>query len=268
MNAHLIGLVLCGCGTVGYWAAATLLRSPLAASIALVVAVDRSVIRENNSITCPLYRGHAGRHKAARLAEMIRRWRPSIPVECMAVPVEEVVWPRVADLERRAGAARSVVVVGLDRWQSRLTVASDLRAEATGTAEGPVVAQVGLDRGQASLGVFGSRLDDPCPACGLSVLPETEPCTAVDPAGRLRRGNLHKEARGAARWLIDVVAACREEPRPIRWTNTKTSLTEDAGADGGFRASTRRCRAVSGCWGPHGPAAPARLDRVLPRLDC
>jgi hypothetical protein len=261
-----IGLVLCGCGTVGYWTAATLLGSGRAAGLAHVAAIDQAVIRAPNAITCPLYRGHAGRPKAARLAEMIRGWRPALPVAGMVAAVEQLEWPRLAALQRRAGAARIVVVVGLDRWQSRLTLVSDLREQTAGSAGGAVVAQVGIDRGRASLGVFGDRYDDPCPACGLSVLPETEPCTALDGRGRLQRGNLHKEARAAARWLRRLLGDCREELRPRRWINTKTVLTADRGAAGGFRADRHGCRAVPGCGGPHGPAAPVRLDQVVPRL--
>jgi len=170
-------------------------------------------------------------------------------------------WSEILEDEQARGVHRVVVVAGLDNWESRLSLCEDLRHADGFAREGMLLIQVGLDREQSAIAVLGNRFADPCPACGLSVLPSPEPCVAWNNDGELVRGNLQCEAKEAAGFVRRVV---RDMLGPARrrmlWLNTKTNLFQArAGADA-YRRVTRRCRMQEGCPGPHTNTPPLKWE--------
>jgi hypothetical protein len=239
-----------GAGTAGYWFCRTAASLPLGERIREVTVVDRARIREVNAITCPAYEGAIGCCKADRLADLIRSWFPAsgLCVRSAAGEVEDIDWPALA-----GGGQRVIVAVGLDNWSSRVTVVSDLRA-AKPEHTVPVI-QIGLDRDEASVAVYGSDWTDPCPACGKQVLPASTPCVVFTAGGELARGTLHDEARAAGRHAAWIAARFLDGGTEV--VNTKTSLVRtSAGAE--FTAFTRPARREESCAGAHDPATPQR----------
>jgi hypothetical protein len=258
-------LVACGCGTANYWIVRLLVRSVLAKSLARVVLCDRGRIRKNNAITCPSYM-EIDRPKSEMLEELARRWLGGkAVVEAIHGTVEQLQWDDILPL----GAAPGHRTVVLDGWPSRLAVTEDLRCRSASLLADVVMVQVGLDRGQASVAVFGCRFEDPCPACGLRTLPESEPCVVLTAGNKTLRGNLHREAQAAAR-LVRKILSDHLGGRSAGWINTKTNLVT-AGLDGErYCRFTRSCRQVAGCLGPHAPTMSLRWDKILApvNMDC
>jgi len=254
-------LVTVGAGTVGYWVTLALARSRTRRTLAAVVICDRAAIRARNAITCPAYAGRVGQAKADRLAELVRdEVAPPTRVGPLVDEAENIDWPGILGGPRAGAGHRTVVLVGLDRWQSRLIVAEDLRRAAGDSGSQAVLVQAGLDRGQASVGVFGCELADPCPACGLPALPQPEPCVVLGADGRLVRGDLHPEAAAVGRFVRQVVEDLLADPASGRdWISTKSNLVAPPRPGGEYRRFTRTCRVVPGCLGPHA-AAPIAWD--------
>lgn len=255
-------IVFCGCGTAGYWAARALVRQPLAASRMRMIFCDRVAIRENNAITCPEYTT-PGQPKCVRLAELAVRWSGvQLAADAVDSCVERFRWE---DILARTGASshRAFAVVGLDNWPSRLAIAEDLRRVCAAGAMSVPMIQVGLDRGQASIGVFGSRPCDPCPACGLASLPDGEPCVALTADRALLRGNLHAEADASGDFVRRIIDDCLMPAGLGRWVNTKTNLILIGTGRKRIDGFTRPCRKAASCLGPHGPAAAIRWNGLL-----
>lgn len=254
-------LLACGCGTASYWVIDMLGRRGLLGGVAHVALCDRAEIREQNAVTCPQYT-EVGRLKCDRLAELTRPWLPAeTAVETIYGNVEQIPWQSHLPATDEPREQETIVLVGLDCWDSRLAVAEDLRRYC-GRGRTTMI-QVGLDRGQAGVAVFGCRFADPCPACGLGTLPESEPCVVLGANHELLRGNLHSEAAAAADVVRQVVADILAG-RWGDWVNTKTNLVAAQPSGGGrYRRFTRRRRRVAGCLGPHSPATPIRWDGLL-----
>lgn len=256
-------LAVIGCGTVGVAVTRELTHAPTAPGIGCLTLVDGADIREVNAITCPEYAGHAGRPKSLRLAELGAEWlQRNLPIRWLRAKVEALPWEQViASPSAGDRGTLTVVIIGLDDWDSRLIVVEELRRFAP-LAGGPVLAiQCGLDRDQAQVAVFGTSWDDPCPACGLSLLPSTEPCVALDAEGRLLRGALRREAHAAAALVAEIVAACLNGPHGLQaWVNTKTSLLAKPPGSDTFLRSTHLGRHQPLCLGPHSPNGPLRWD--------
>jgi len=259
-------LVACGCGTANYWAVGDLARRGPSSAPVRAAFCDRAEIREHNAVTCPLYT-KPGRRKCERLAELAGRWsRGKWAVEAIHGSVERLPWDDILSPPDAAPGHRTIVLVGLDRWPSRLAVAEGLRCASARTGAEAAMVQIGLDRGQAAVGVFGCRLSDPCPACGLATLPEPEPCVVLAAGGKLLRGNLHSEARAAGRLTRRIVCGLLGRSRALSWINTKSHLIAARPGGRRYRRLTRPCRAMAGCMGPHAPAATIRWDDVLEPL--
>ena len=251
-------VVMCGCGTAGYWIVHALVQSKVIAGLERIILCDRAVIREKNRLSCPGYKTH-GQSKSLRLAELGRRWSETdLVFEAFEGYAEELPWDHIL----RSDEDSIFVLVGLDNWSSRLGVTEDLRVVQP-QRDVPLI-QVGLDRGQGSVAVFGSAWCDPCPACGLpSSLPEPEPCIAFGPGKQLLRGNLHREAQAAADFVRGIIEESFTPQGLARWLNTKTNivLTEPHGEH--MDLFTRSCRKTAGCNGPHGPAVTVRWNEIL-----
>lgn len=258
-----LSLIIAGAGTVGYWTAKVFSESRLRGRIARITIADGSRIRPQNAVTCPGYARHAGRPKCERLAELARGWfgRRALRVSAVMGDVEELNWPGLLAADVQGGAA--LVIAGLDDWSSRLSVCGDIRA-ARGPRPPALLVQIGLDRDRAALAVLGTSPRDPCPACGLSFLPETEPCVLLDEKRRPARGDLRSEARAAARLAARVAVGLPTLPR--RWLNTKTNLFRERGGRG-FGRFTRPARRTDGCIGPHSRSRPVRWEGVLESLE-
>lgn len=258
---HAYHLLVAGCGTVGLACTSELAKTDSAPGIASLTLVDRCDIREPNAITCPPYAGHVGRPKSQRLAELASEWLPrSAPIRWLRASVETMPWPQL--LASLGDGAPLIAVAGLDDWDSRVTLVADLRRAAAEATMHAAIIQCGLDRGQAQVAVFSADWSDPCPACGLNVLPEPDACVAYDAAGQLLRGDLQREARAAAQLVAEIVAdLLRPSAAGRGWTNTKTNLTAEAGGANGFRRFTHTARRQPGCLGPHSPVGPLRWGR-------
>lgn len=251
-------VTVCGCGTVGYAVAhevAHEVASHRTEGLRRVTLVDKALVRENSLITCPRYAGNVGLSKSAVLAELVRRLLPSgVAIDALVQEVESLEWPPLLADAR----GLPIVVVGLDDWNGRVAVVEDIRQAAPWLRVPPVIVQVGLDLGAASVCVFGPAWDDACPACGLAALPQEASCVAFTDSGCLLRGDLQPEARAAARLVAEIIAGC-VAGRPADWPpGTKMNLVADAG--GAFRRMTRRRARVPGCLGPHSPDVPERWD--------
>ena len=250
-------LAIVGCGTAGVACVRELTQAPTAPRIGSFTLVDRSDIREVNANTCPEYAGHAGRPKSLRLAELAAQWLGrKVPIRWLRASVEALPWQQLiasTGAEGHRGVGPMIAVAGLDDWESRLCLIEELRRAAP-LAGRPIVAiQCGLDRNEAQVSVFGMVWSDPCPACGLNVLPETEPCTG--------RGDLQREARAAAALVSEIVAAFLSGPGASQaWLNTKTNLVVAKDGGDGFRRLTHFGRRQPGCLGPHSPNGPLRWD--------
>lgn len=190
------------------------------------------------------------------------------PGERKTNPAEQGLFSSVPNPAFSSGGAM-IALIGLDDWDSRLCAIEDLRrvaseAPAGARLAGALAIQVGLERGQAQVSVFGPLWDDPCPACGLSVLPRKEPCVALDGEGRLLRGDLQREARAAALLVREIVADCLTAGTiSPQWVNTKTNLWAAEGAED-FQRLTHRGRRCPSCLGPHSPNTPLRWDVPSP----
>jgi hypothetical protein len=157
-------------------------------------------------------------------------------------------------------------LICLDDWGARLAAIEGLRQW---TSERPAARcstiQVGVNRdpdqrfGAASVACFGSRWNDPCPACGMTCLPEPEPCVVFDDLGRPVRGNLWREAHAAGRLAARMV--CDWLSGATNWTNTKSLV--HAANPGARRTDllTYRVSRYAGCLGPHRPSV--RWDSML-----
>ena len=233
-----------GCGTANYGAALEFQSSGLLRDAA-ETAIDVGIVREANVITCPSYKDYVGQPKVDALLASTGALR-------LHAPVETVAWDRVIP----AGVERAVVNVGLDRWAPRLIVAEDLRRHAETTGRQIILIQIGLDRGEASVAAYGCLPADPCPACGHAVLPESQPCVVPDGRGGLLRGNLHAEARAAARWAVRIARGFLARGRACDLLNTRTNLYGIG--DGGPGRLTRAVRRDPQCLGPHGGPDPIR----------
>jgi molybdopterin/thiamine biosynthesis adenylyltransferase len=248
-----IDLIFAGGGTVGCGVLEEVAASPAAEAVASVTAADRAPIRPENAVTCPHYAGHVGRAKAERLAELAREWLPGRPARSVVSAVEDLDWSRLLGA---SPDARDVVVVGLDDWNARLAVAEDLRA----SDREVLVAQVGLERGSAQVFVTGNDPRDPCPACGLLVLPGSEPCVAYGAEGDLVRGDLRREVAAAGEVVAEVIADLARNGESGSRRSGKTYLFLDG--NGGVRRRTRRAAMRDGCPGPHAGAPPVRWDHL------
>ena len=262
-------LILCGCGTVGYWIIRKLPASRFAQMFGAAEVCDRATIQAHNAITCPEYEGHAGRAKAERLAELARaRLGEAADIRSQACHVEQVNWGEMMSRVTGEWAGEAIVVMGLDRWNSRLVVAEDLRAHRQATGMAISLIQIGLDKGHAQVAAFGCDPDDPCPACSMAVLPGTEPCVVFGRDHSLRRGNLQEEAGEAAdlAWEIIRDFTLNGNPRNSRWMNTKTYLSRAEGQPR-YRRHTPLARRNAICPGPHSGRAPLRWDDTLEMLE-
>ena len=220
-------LLTFGCGTAGLACVRALAVSPMAASLASATLIDKSLIRDRNSITCAEYAGHEARPKNERLRELTEAWTGGrVPVLSVQGSVEAFDWQSAVRRTRGLGrdgqpkvsegiaddflgyfAGETIIaLIGLDDWDSRLTVVRDLRRAASAAPPSFLAIQVGLERDEAQVSVFGPRWDDPCPACGLFLLPTKEPCVLWRADGTLVRGDLQREAHAAAALVCDVVA--------------------------------------------------------------
>ena len=256
-------LAVVGCGTVGHWGSLDLMSSGAADRLTGATFIDRALIRERNAITCPGYAGHADRPKSERLEELARRLiRGQTRTRSVICGVDRIDWGDVLPAGGADGRRANIVLVGLDDWGARLTVAEDLRRHAAGAGIEVVSIQIGLDKGQAQVCVYGSRHADPCPACWLPSLPGKQPCVVFTSDNALLRGDLHREAREAARLVRRIVTDLLRGSEA--WTNTKTNLTAGGRVRGGFERLTReRCRMMPGCHGPHFARGPMRWSEIL-----
>jgi hypothetical protein len=271
MTRRDLSLYVLGAGTAGFWVARTFARAPVGRHTAHVTIVDRARIREANAVTCPDYAGHVGRFKAERLAELTRAWFPrrTRTVRSLVSEVEAISWGDLLGSDGITESTTAVAVVGLDNWSSRVNVCEDLRlARDERRAREMHLIQIGLDRDQAAVAVFGSRWADPCPACGLRVLPESTPCYLVSREGTLVRGTLHEEAQAAAHLAARIARRTLAGNRI--WVNTKTNLWKKPRRwplrmlpGRRFGRFTRDTARVDGCRGPHGPATPLRWGGIL-----
>jgi len=260
-------LVAAGCGTVNLASMKALARADVAAAFDTVGLIDPAVIRDVNAHTCPEYAGYTGKYKVARLAELLREWCGRWNVTLFAEDVEDVDWKRLLrQPEAESESPRpTIVLIGLDDWQSRLHVIEDLRHAAPGSPD-VVPVQIAVERDQAQVTVFGNRWLDACPACGLLELPASEPCALFSSEGRLVRGDLQREALQAAELVAEIVAELLAPGRLGVWVGTKTNLH----ATPGGRRFTRHVRQrthVDGCLGPHGTATPMRLEDLFREED-
>jgi len=254
-------LVALGCGTANYEVVRQLPGSPAAAGLVRVTLCDKGTVEPNNAVTCPDYADHVGRFKCDCLANLVRPRLPGPAIQAIAGLVEQIEWPQILHAPASGGRPWTFVIVGLDEWPSRLVVADDLRRFST---RGRIVlVQIGLDKDQAQVCVYGSRWTDPCPACGLGALPMSEPCVVYQ-GGELRRGTLRREATAAGQWVHRILAEQLGLVRPTRnWINTKTNLAATRPGSDDFDPLTRTCRRQPGCLGPHAPGADARIHRML-----
>jgi len=257
-------LIDLGCGTVGVACLRAVFRSPAASSLEALLVADRDRIHPNNAVTCPEFTAdHRGRPKVDRMAELVGQWQkePAFKTATFFGDAEDIDWRRVLAEDNRASRPElTVVLCGLDDWQSRLIVVEDLRTVGPIVATEIVCVQVGLDRDQAVVGVFANAWDSPCPACNLSHLPQPEPCIVFSENGRLLRGDLRREARAAAEIVARIVTDC-VQGGSADWLNTKTTLAAFGAETREFNVHTRPRVREPGCLGPHGEATPVRWDR-------
>lgn len=241
-----------GCGTASYAVARALAEAEKPPQS--ITFIDKAVIRENNAITCQLYAGRTGEPKADRLAGLMRQWLPGTGVRSIVDCVENAAWWEILQEDAADPDAMPLAVIGLDDWDSRMTVIEDLRQLATILPRSPRIpaVQVALERDQAQVCVFGSDWADPCPACGLLSLPAPQPCVLFDGSGQLVRGNLRREADAAAGLAVRIVSHLvkRVGQNANRWLNTKTNLIATPGGLE-FRTATRSTTRMAGCIGPH-----------------
>ena len=277
-GCHQWNLVVAGCGTAGLAVACAVAHGAAAPSLKSATLIDCDVVEQHNRITCPEYAGYEGEPKASVLAGLLRQWLPGrVELRVLCRPVEQVDWADV--LAPCNGAARpnaeplTLIVMALDDWQSRLCVVEDVRLVANGKTslgEGefmtvPVI-QVAVDRDQAQVSVFGSRWDDPCPACGLAALPQPEPCVLLGSDGRSLRGDLQREAKCAARLVVEIIHTAVHGNGLDRWLNTKTNLVAIGPGGRRYRRYSRPRQPVRSCLGPHSPARPLHAEELLEDL--
>lgn len=269
---NVVDLVVLGAGTAGYWFTSTIASSPLAGRIAGLAICDRGVIGRASGITCPDYSGdeRLGRPKCDRLAELAPHWFSphTLRIETYHGAVEDLQWRRLFTPRERASGDRGrsllVGVIALDRWSSRLAAVEDARSMAEASGDDVLLLQIGLDRGQASLAAFGSTWTDPCPACGLAFLPETESCVAYTTDHELVRGNLHAEAQAAARLAVEIIEDGLRGGRS--WVNTKTFMFERPD-EIDYRRLACAARRFPECCGPHASATALRWEDLLEPLE-
>jgi hypothetical protein len=262
-------LVVAGCGTVSLASMRALARAGALGAFDTVGLIDPAVIRDVNAHTCPEYAGHRGKYKVARLAELMREWCGELNVTLFAEDVEDVDWKGLVKRpEGKSDPARPVVVlIGLDDWQSRMHVIEDLRHAAPGRPDVAPV-QVGVERDQAQVTVFGNRWLDACPACGLLELPASEPCTVFSSEGQLVRGDLQREALSAAELVAEIVVGLLAAGESAcSWVGTKTNLHAISPGSRQFTRHMRRRMRVDGCLGPHSTATPMRPEDLFREED-
>jgi hypothetical protein len=255
-------LIVMGCGTVGYSILSAFLLAPLAQKLSRVTLIDQGHVRPHNAITCPGYTDFNGLSKpAALLGVCADRLPPNLDVDLYCRSVEDLDWTTL--LNRCSSAGRDdgpvLVVMGLDDWQSRLCVIEALRGAQTRVTARITAVQVGLDRGEAQVSIFGNRWEDPCPACGLSVLPSSEPCV-VNAGDGLVRGDLKAEARVATGEVMRLAALVLADEEDL-WVNTKINLVS-ANAAMQFVRYRRARHSMNRCVGPHAsetPLSPSQL---------
>jgi hypothetical protein len=196
-----------------------------------------------------------------RLATLASQWsRAETVVESLQACVEQFPWNRLISDDD----AMTFAVVGLDNWPSRLAVAEDLRNLCAGGSPTTLpMIQIGLDRGQASIGTFGSEVSDPCPACGLAFLPDSEPCVVLNADQELVRGNLRAEVQAAAQWVRRIITDCLEPDQPGRLLNTRTNLVLTDESREHVDVLTRPCRKAPACLGPHEGTTSIRWNELL-----
>jgi len=259
-------LAALGCGTVNHHNVEALFNDPtVAAAVTAFDTVDYQTVSQRNGLTVPWLRGHEGESKAVCLRDraMALSGRP-LAGAAHDQYVETVDGSRLlAGRPRDASAGRMVfVLIGLDCWSSRVSAVSDLRHAAAAAHGELLIVQAAVDCGQAQVSIFGPRWQDACPACGLLALPAAEPCVVLREGGRLLRGDLRCEAAAAAAEVLAVVKHCLAHGTTSRWRNLKINLMS-AGAGGEFARFVRARPMVSGCWGPHSPHTPLRLEELL-----
>ena len=254
-----------GCGTVGYWTTLILAHNLAAASMDSLTLIDRDHISEANAITCPQYSGHVGWAKTARLGEIARPLLGSkTRVRAFCKDVQCLDWSEIVGNARQG---MRVAIIGLDDWQARLTVIEGLRVVASEGGGDALVIQVGLDKDQAGVCVFGCEWNDPCPACGLPTLPANEPCVVQDPERRLLRGNLQREAQAAAALVCQIIAEHCNAAGSSPWTNTKTNLIAVRPGVTEFRHFRRARMRMSSCLGPHSAQGPINLSGIVQEVS-
>ena len=256
-------LVACGCGTVNYWNLRALAGVNRVEQPSRVILCDSAQVRRQNAITCPGYAEVDG-PKCHGMAQLAReRLPPEVDIQPVYGHVEQLEWDRILGDADVSGRRKTIVIVGLDRWTSRLAVVEDLRHHAASVPASVMLIQVGLDRAQASVAVFGCRYTDPCPVCGIDSLPGPEPCVVLTAENGLLRGNLRNEAKGAAGLVRQIIVDHVGPNGACGWLNTKTNLILSSPGEQRQKTFTRSCRMRADCFGPHSPAAPIRWDRRL-----
>ena len=247
-----LNIVHVGVGTAGLRAGLHWASHLEELEVVSAAAVDHDCIEAKNALTCPEYRGFEGSPKAEAFALLTHR-QCGVRPRPVTARVETVDWSQLVTPE-----LLTVVVAGLDVWESRLELCQRLRDLEAGDT---VLVSIGLDRGLASVAVLGCDYAHPCEACGLPALGGPEPCAAHDADGRLVRGSLRAEAQAAAELVLDIARLAGGAVRPAGapashlqrlWLNTRTVLVLEGGGSRA-RRYTRRIDAVDGCFGPHYP---------------
>jgi hypothetical protein len=239
-------LVVTGVGTVGSAVALALARG--AAAPRRMVLVDGADIKPESGITCPIYRGRSGPKARVLRDELLGSGR-GIEVHARV--------QRVQDLEGEGlfrRETRAVVVMALDDHRARLHVVERIREFLKKRrVAGVLIVEAAVDRGLGQVAAYGTRHRDPCPACGLLVLPESEKCVAWS-RGRLVRGTLRREAAAVAATAEKVVRGFLRSGPGSRWVNSQTIIELKRGKVS--RRTWFQRRRVEGCFGPHFAAAP------------
>jgi len=242
-----------------------LTKSLFVNQLAELLICDKARIRKTNTITCPLYADHVGEYKSECLTHLARQGlgkHTAIKAHSLVSWIEKLDWYDLLDSRTDEGG-HIVVLVGLDNWSGRLSVTQDIRAYAAARpnwAERITQIQIGIDRCQASVSVFGSSFAQVCPACGKAQpLPTPEPCACFNERRELVRGTLLPEASSAAQAACYLIGAILSGQRAA-WINTKTNLVGHESDPCLSPKLTRVCQSTPGCLGAHTPVSPLRWD--------
>ena len=253
-------LVIVGCGTVGYWAARNLCRSPLASALGRAVMVDHDEVSDTNAYSCPNYRGRSGLLKPHVLGRLMAGPWGLAHVELLPLchEVERVDWAQLID----QADGLVCVLMGLDNWDARVRAVRDVRNALVDRPDADVLTiMCAVDRSLAQVSVFGMGFGDLCPACGLASLPHPEPCILFNAQGELVRGNLRREARAAAQLASEIIASHLADGGS-QWTNTKSNLTLAPHSGQVIHRMTRQRTRSKPCFGAH--EAPINWRDVIP----